>query len=794
MIHGDNKSVPRPRARATGASITMVVFAAMLACPAAGAAERPALSNIFPDFPAPGPHVITGENFIPGATELWTWDPAAGEKAAVEVPDRGSLAPELPVTPPEGARRVQVIDAEPQILVASLGGCVVWAKTAAGFSTPFLLNVARPCWLSDDQAEQGAVLYLFGFGLRAPYRPCRVALVGADAVIAAPLAPDPRAYRTADPCLVHFSIPRDCAPGAYEVYVHNGRGGRFGWQKAGKLEVAAFREIAERVLDVRQFGATGDDEQSDFPAIREAVAAAADGGGVVFFPPGRYRTDATIHVPSGVTLRGASRDNTILEGFGVPPPHGRTTAMIRPASHTRLESLTLQGATFQGPGDYWSAMVCAPPPGKGLLIEDVTVAHCRLRSREVTSADLGPGYPSPLSLPPCRKVRILGNEIYGAANFGAWFTGVYRTEIIGNTFYGGATRDVVTLSANAFDSLVDGNRLVDVPGRFLINPRRHCAIRFNEVHGAFRGTWANAEEIYLVHGSTPWKTASVATAGSPRTLVDRRQAWEPGKHRDAQVLITAGRGFGQHRTVVDNTADTLTVARPWRVAPDSTSEYVVAPMFVENHWFANLNNTPCRMSLWLDCVGNVVNMHRDVYARGIDAWGVDTTDRTTTDDAKTEERFCPCYYNMINDCWLDGTWAHLWSGAKAANERSGPPLFANFVTGNRIRQPHMSRTGFQNLQPDGLVGVAVGNRSGKDMSRRQKDRFALSHSVVAHNWITATDVGIAVSDFARKTFLLDNQFRNVRKPVLDWGAESILRGNRRHWLDVSGEHAAPWPE
>ena len=42
-------------------------------------------------------------------------------------------------------------------------------------------------------------------------------------------------------------------------------------------------------------------------------------------------------------------------------------------------------------------------------------------------------------------------------------------------------------------------------------------------------------------------------------------------------------------------------------------------------WFANLNDTPGRTSLWLDHIGNVVDRHRDCYSGGIDIWGTDDT-------------------------------------------------------------------------------------------------------------------------------------------------------------------------
>lgn len=53
--------------------------------------------------------------------------------------------------------------------------------------------------------------------------------------------------------------------------------------------------------DVRSFGAKGDGTTLDTAAIQKAIEAAADGGGRVVFPPGRYLS-GTIHLKSRVTL------------------------------------------------------------------------------------------------------------------------------------------------------------------------------------------------------------------------------------------------------------------------------------------------------------------------------------------------------------------------------------------------------------------------------------------------------------------------------------------------------------
>ena len=59
---------------------------------------------------------------------------------------------------------------------------------------------------------------------------------------------------------------------------------------------------ASRVLNVKDFGATGDGRSLDTLAIKKAVgAAAAQGGGTVFFPPGKY-VAGTFELLSNVTL------------------------------------------------------------------------------------------------------------------------------------------------------------------------------------------------------------------------------------------------------------------------------------------------------------------------------------------------------------------------------------------------------------------------------------------------------------------------------------------------------------
>ena len=89
--------------------------------------------------------------------------------------------------------------------------------------------------------------------------------------------------------------------------------------------------------------------------------------------------------------------------------------------------------------------------------------------------------------------------------------------------HGGGSTDMVSLSLLMEESLVDANRLVDAPGRFLVSSLWHTIIRYNEVKDMWRGSWANAEETYLQHGG--WNDGADGTqrlsASPPRQPTSR---------------------------------------------------------------------------------------------------------------------------------------------------------------------------------------------------------------------------------------------------------------------------------
>ncbi|MEI7666951.1 MAG: hypothetical protein WCI65_12975 [Synechococcaceae cyanobacterium ELA263] len=64
-----------------------------------------------------------------------------------------------------------------------------------------------------------------------------------------------------------------------------------------------------------------------------------------------------------------------------------------------------------------------------------------------------------------------------------------------------------------------------------------------------------------------------ATAGGANTLTNAAKNWTTNQWANSQLRLTAGSGAGQIRTVLSNTATTLTLSSAWSTAPDATTQY-----------------------------------------------------------------------------------------------------------------------------------------------------------------------------------------------------------------------------
>lgn len=75
------------------------------------------------------------------------------------------------------------------------------------------------------------------------------------------------------------------------------------------LQTALDAKQTSLMINVRDYGATGDGVTDDTASIQAAVDAAAIGGGSVFVPRGTYLVNGTVNILSSVKLTGAGMDN-----------------------------------------------------------------------------------------------------------------------------------------------------------------------------------------------------------------------------------------------------------------------------------------------------------------------------------------------------------------------------------------------------------------------------------------------------------------------------------------------------
>ena len=197
---------------------------------------------------------------------------------------------------------------------------------------------------------------------------------------------------------------------------------------------------ATGVYNVRAFGAKGDGEALDTPAINKAIEiAAAAGGGTVRFPAGNYlsvsirlKSNITLYLDQGATIVAAEPS----KGFKYDPPEPNPWDAYQDFGHSHWHNSLIWGENLEnvsilGPGVIW---------GKGLVrsggqsrTPEQNAALNQLRAKEPVRPF---GYPNPrdavesgwgnkaISLKLSRNVLIRDISILHGGHFAILATGV----------------------------------------------------------------------------------------------------------------------------------------------------------------------------------------------------------------------------------------------------------------------------------------------------------------------------------------------------------------------------------
>ena len=387
---------------------------------------------------------------------------------------------------------------------------------------------------------------------------------------------------------VRFRIPDAMKLGSYKVSFHNGYGGPAGWRPAGSITIAAplaWPTDKFSVLDVYGKDAEAKSRESlgkfrPVPDRTEGIRAALDkarknGGGIVYFPAGKYGIQGELAIPPRTVLKGEAMGMVVLwwgQGrFNIDggdqkglakEPAPKTPANLITGREFAIEDMSiyvpLQHQTAISAGDrfrmrrvrvrvdhLWDIDGSKRPEGAIARLGD---------NFEVTDCDI---HAKGVGLIPGRWGIIAGNRIQaGKTNCPL---GNCREVIVENNRF-------VSTYPTAYQNIAGVGRNI------YYGHNSHEAITTHQSDFSF--TFDSGPVAYV--GKTAVDGVKLTLAGDPTY-----PKWAQEKHgvwNQAIVCIQEGRGAGQWREVVAHAGRQWTVDRPFECSPDANSILTIVPM------------------------------------------------------------------------------------------------------------------------------------------------------------------------------------------------------------------------
>jgi hypothetical protein len=602
-------------------------------------------------------------------------------------------------------------------------------------SEPVLVNAPDPWWMQGDGGESaspGGWLRLFGkclsFGGAV-----QVALKGADGEVRL-LKP-----KQADCWSLWVELPAGLKPGAYGVQVHNGMGGDATWRSAGTLTVAAPEAWTTDVFNVRDFGKDAD------KAVRAALAKAENnGGGVVYFPRGRYGLKGELVLPPGTVLRGEGMELVNLYW----PDMEKTPIQLISGPRFGLEGLTLYCQNHKN-------VVTDQDGSVGTFLRRVRIrANCYFMIEDARKESRG--RKGPASHRECgsavwlrgRNFEVTDCDIY-ASNYALHIDKAKAGLIARNRFlYGGRGYSIENTDRLIFeDNLVCGNDLLAIGNditTFYTNYCRNIYYAHNQVRQMFG---ADREMMTLDAGGGAYFGKVVSVSGTHVTLAadPTYKDYTPRPHTDwtgAAFMILDGAGAGQWRQVTRNAGREWEVDRPWVIPPDDTSLISIAPHRGRHLFIGNTFEDGGAFQLYGAALDTIVAGNKGARMDGFFAWGLNPHGW-----GWQPAWFCQFLDNEI----LEG------------NGYGGPSAFIGGFTSNNNA-----------VYAGPLARGLIFRRNVLHNNARIRVAGTTADAVVEHCTVQHSDLGIEVGGETQGIVLRDNKLEDVTKPLTGDGAANAL--------------------
>jgi hypothetical protein len=550
------------------------------------------------------------------------------------------------------------------------GLTLLWPGDGERWGAPIRLNAPDPWWATPDRARPGDWIHIFGRNLarRPDDAETFVLLLRQGASKGQWLrATDCDRYQ------VTAQLPSNVAPGEYQVWVHAGMAGEWGWGGPLNLRIEP-RRAEPRFVECRGNTAA---------AIERAIARLGPAGGRVELSPGTYSLDHTLIVPAGVTLCRSPElpEEAVLQI--TPKAHLDDTAGVRSAVWLRGDGAGLEYLGILGTPATDTGVFIGKASGESGRLRDITVSRvriadigrkewlsCAVRLRSVDYAvvrECNLTAQTPLLFEDVRQGQFEDNRLVGARRSGggaeaaimAWQTSMRECIVADNTI--GAPEPAGGPGVRRMIWVSSGRGSID-HNCFARN--RTDRVRFAGV----AGTEENVGETIMPESNMriAWYGPIAAAEAASITLppdgpfhppVEPAPVGEEPPLTEYFVTVVKGRGLGQCRRVVGKDGGRLLLDRPWRVAPDASSLVVMRTDFVRNLILDNeVEDGMTGLQLWIGGSENVFARNHVARERrqGVLLYAAMTTQDHTM--PRTWNRgIGPLYYNLVEGNSFDET-------------------------------------------------------------------------------------------------------------------------------------------
>ncbi|KAA5548768.1 Ig-like domain-containing protein [Adhaeribacter rhizoryzae] len=481
---------------------------------------------------------------------------------------------------------------------------LIWPGNEAGYGQPIAINQTDAWWVGPDKATQGQTISVFGRNLAQNNDTLRsyvyIKPVGSAGQWAT--------VTQVNPYKVDFTVPAGLGNGEYEVWVHNGHGGQYGWSGPQKLTVYNGPQWTNTIFNVKNYGATGNGYTDDTDAIRKAMLAARSSlGATVYFPAGVYMMSNNLQAYSNMQLKGDGPDKSVLKCAA----NYSSSAMSLIFGSVQTFAITDLG--FDGNNNFRGTL------DKPIFLRgstDIWITNARFAFA---------GY-NVMDLHSCRYVFLNKTEHIGISSF------------LGDCSQLFIDRNNIKMTNDSDMALHSwsgsGISMTRTTARDLDNSNLYSGAGWGKGRVfTGNGTWGSNRNTYLgnnvTYDLTPRPAADVDQNSGEQFLWEGNLGqWAgyassstdittsvPGYSITAQnklyAVIVKGKGIGQSRRVVANNGGNITLNEPWNVIPDASS-YIVIGHFIDR--IAVYNN-------YLDGKPRAVTNPDHIAAAGIEPFG-----------------------------------------------------------------------------------------------------------------------------------------------------------------------------